>query len=138
MLIFGLLLSFSNSLLASPEKGKASIDAFLKDPTVKNLALSQYQKGANYVDNIKYEREIAKHAIWQQNQNVDPGSLEQVAASKGVQETVGAQIILAEKTRPRFDEIVDLKLIESSQKFTENLEEELIQDGKRYPLNNPT
>ena len=130
-LIFAIFLTFINSLEANPEKGKAAIDVFLQDQTIKNLTLPDYQAGANYIGSIQYEREPEKQAIWRQNQSLEPSRLEQAGANHGLKEILGAQIIKADNSRPRFDEIIDLKLIATAEKFSENPNQELIIDGIR-------
>ena len=130
-LILVACLIFAKLLYASPEEGKAAIEDFLQDPTVKNVAAPNYQTGANYIGNMKYEIETEKHLTWQQNQNVDPTNLEQLGANQAVQEKIGEQIINADRIRPRFDEIIDLKLIEHAESFAANPEQELLRDGTR-------
>ena len=131
LLVTGFLMFMQLLHATTPEEGKAAVDVFLQDPTVKNLVAPNYQTGANYIGNIKYEKETQKHKIWQQNQNIEPKNLEQAGATYGIHENIGKQLINADKQRPRFDEVIDLKLIESSEQFTQNLEQELIQDGAR-------
>ncbi len=130
-LMVAVLLVFINSLQAKPEEGQAAAEAFLQDPTVKNIAAPNYQAGANHIGNMKYEREPEKHATWQKNQSIDSSQLEQKGATEAMQQQVGEQIIKCDRSRPRFDEIIDLKLIGTSEQFTENLEQELIADGNR-------
>jgi hypothetical protein len=125
------LLVFINSLQAKPEEGQAAAEDFLQDPTVKNIAAPNYQAGANHIGNMKYEREPEKHAAWQKNQSIDASQLEQKGAAEAMQQQVGEQIIKGDRSRPRFDEIIDLKLIAKSEQLTENLEQELIADGNR-------
>lgn len=126
-----LLLVFSNNAKASPEEGKLEAEKFLQDPKIKQINAANYQAGANHIGQMKYEREPNKHAVWQQNQNIDPTRLEQVGANQSMSEKIGEQIIKAERQRPRFDEIIDLKLIATSEQFSKNIEQELIADGVR-------
>jgi Type-1V conjugative transfer system mating pair stabilisation len=129
--IFIISLIFINSVQASPEKGKVGIEDFLQDPKIKNLSAPDYQKGAEHVADLKYEAEKDKHVTWQQNQSIDPGNLEKAGASQAMQEKVGEQIIKADRARPRFDEIINLQLINDAEKFAQNIEAELIADGSR-------
>ena len=129
-----LLLLFANTAKASPEKGKVEAEKFLQDPKIKQVNTPNYQMGANQIGQMRYERESNKHAVWQQNQNIDPTRLEQIGANQAMSERIGEQIITAERKRPRFDEIVDLKLIATSEKFSQNIEQELIADGARDRL----
>lgn len=133
-LIFATLLIFINTLQAKPEEGQAAAQAFLQDPTVKNLTAPNYQTGANHIGNMKYEREPEKHKTWQQNQSVDASQLAQTGAQQAMQQQVGEQIITGDRSRPRFDEIIDAKLITKSEQLTENLEQELIADGTRQRM----
>ena len=126
-----LLLVFASSVKASPEKGKVEAEKFLQDPKIKQLNAANYQAGANHIGQMKYEREPHKHALWQQNQNIDPARLEQAGANQAMSGIIGEQIIIAERVRPRFDEITDLKLIATSEQFSKNTEQELIADGVR-------
>ena len=130
-LVVAILLMFGQSLQAKPEEGKVFAEAFLQDPTIKNLAAPNYQTGVNYIGNMKYEIEPEKHATWQRNQSIDPGNLEQMGAKQAIEQPVGEQIIKADSSRSRFDEIIDLKLIVTSERFTQNLEQELMKDGTR-------
>lgn len=131
VLLASLLILADYSCCADPEKGLAAAEAFLQDPTIKNIAAPNYQAGANYIGNMKYEREAEKHAIWRQNQSIDASQLEQKGAQQAMQQPVGEQIIKGDRARPRFDEITDLKLIADSEQFSQNLEQELIKDGTR-------
>ena len=126
-----LLLVFAHGMQASPEKGKLEAEKFLQDPKIKQINTPNYQLGANHIGQMKYELEPHKHGVWQQNQNIDPTRLEQTGANQAMLEKIGEQIITAEKQRPRFDEIIDLKLIATSEQFSKNIEQELIADGVR-------
>ena len=128
--VLAMLLLFADSLPAGPEEGKAAAEAFLAQQKIK-LSTPNYQEGANYIAGMKYERETEKHATWQQNQNIAPSCLEQTGAQQAMSENMGKQIIEAERSRPRFDEIADLPLITTAEKFAQNVEQELTTDGTR-------
>jgi len=125
------LLIFVHSAQGSPEDGKRAAETFLQDQKIKQINTPNYQAGANHIGQIKYELESEKHAVWQQNQSINPANLEQAGVNQAMSEKIGAQIITAEKSRPRFDEIIDLKLIATSEQFSKNIEQELINDGTR-------
>lgn len=130
LIIAGLLL-FTDLLQASPEDGKLEAEKFLQDQKIQQINTPNYQAGADHVSNMQYVREPEKHAVWQQNQQVDPASLDKIGTERAMHEKIGEQIITAERTRPRFDEIIDLKLIATSEQFSQNIEQELIADGTR-------
>ncbi len=125
------LLIFVHSAQGSPEDGKRAAETFLQDQKIKQINTPNYQAGANHIGQNKYKLESEKHAVWQQNQSINPANLEQAGVNQAMSEKIGAQIITAEKSRPRFDEIIDLKLIATSEQFSKNIEQELIADGTR-------
>lgn len=125
------LLILKRVVQASPEEGKIGAEKFLQEQIIKQIMTPNYEAGANYIGQMKYEQELEKHAVWQQNQSIDPATLEQKGASQAMLDTIGEQIIKGEKMRPRFDEIIDLKLIATSEQFSQNIEQELIKDGTR-------
>lgn len=124
-----MLIFIGDYLQANPEEGKAKIEKFLREH--QGLTTPDYQNGANLIGSMQYEQEKDKHEMWQQNQSIDPAHLEEAGASQGMHEKVGEQIINADRKRPRFDEILNLKLIERAEKFTQNQDQELVEDGSR-------
>jgi hypothetical protein len=129
--IMVILLLGSSTLQASPEDGKLAAEKFLQDPKITPINTPNYQAGVNCINNMKYEMEPEKHAIWQQNQGIAPADLAKKGADQAMAEQVGEQIITADKVRPRFDEITDLKLIAIAEQFSENAKQELLADGTR-------
>lgn len=110
MRLFYLLLLFSansHAVFEKPIEGKQKIEQFIAQNKHKeqNIATAVHQS-----QEIKYQTESEKQALWKNNLTISEAQLEKSATQYLQQDTTAQKLVNMEHNRPRFDELTDASL----------------------------